>query len=340
MHGSNDIGERVSPPVDDFVEPRKAAHRPIGIRGLISRYAVPLIGLAMFAVFSLWHPDIFFTTANFKAMVNAQAIVLLLALAASVPVRAGDLDFSVSSVMTASGATLAAVSVAGGPLVLAVAAALGVGLCVGAINALFIVKIGVDPLVMTLGMLIALGGFAYAITGSAVLVNIPQSVITFSTHKLLGLPLATWYGWVLVVIVWYVYEKTPSGRYLLFTGGNRDAAQLSGVPVARIRTIALMVAALISSFTGIVLVGQFGALDPSVGPAYLLQPFAAVFLGATTVRVGRINAFGTMFALYLLIIGITGLQLLGARQWLNDVFNGVALVIAITVARAAGRRTT
>lgn len=309
-----------------------------GVRTTLSRYAVPLIAVLLFATYSFVIPEIFFTWGNVRAMVNSQAIVLLLALATTVPVRAGDLDFSPAAVMTGAGATLAASFGAGAPWQLAVTLAMCFGLVVGAIHAFFIVKVGVDAFVMTLGSLIALGGFAYLITGSRVLVDIPSEIIAFATAPLFGLPLATWYGWVLIFIVWYVYERTPAGRYLLFTGGSREAARLAGVRIGIVRTLALFSSALICSFAGIVLVGQFASLDPSIGPSYLLQPATAVFLGATTIQVGRYNAWGTVFALYLLVIGVTGLQLMGATQWLNSVFNGVALIIAITVARLAQAR--
>jgi ribose transport system permease protein len=78
-------------------------------------------------------------------------------------------------------------------------------------------------------------------------------------------------------------------------------------------------------------------MDPSVASQFLLQPFAGVFLGATTIAVGRVNALGTLVALYLLVVGITGLQLLGADPWVSDVFNGVALVLAVAFARLAAR---
>jgi ribose transport system permease protein len=103
------------------------------------------------------------------------------------------------------------------------------------------------------------------------------------------------------------------------------------------RSTALIMSALLSSFAGLVLAGQLGAIDPSVGSQYLLQPFAAALLGATTITLGRYNAIGTLVALYLLVVGVTGLQLLGASSWANDVFNGVALVVAVTVARLTAR---
>jgi ribose transport system permease protein len=312
------------------------------LKSLGSRLGLLWVMIALFALFSIWLPSTFFTLGNVQTMVNSQSVILMLAIAATVPLRAGDFDFSIAAVMTASTATVVVLVSHGQSLALAVLLALGVGLVVGTINTLLIVMVGVDSLITTLGLLTALGGYAYAITNSNV-IDLPQSsaVLGFARDTIAGFPAATWYAWILVVIAWYVYEKTPLGRYLIFIGGNRDAARLAGVRVSAVRGFALLTSALLSAFAGVVLAGQLGAIDPSIGSQYLLQPFAAALLGATTVTIGRANALGTLVALYLLVIGVTGLELLGASSWANDVFNGLALVVAVTVAKlTAGSQQT
>ena len=111
--------------------------------------------------------------------------------------------------------------------------ALAVGVAVGLINALLVVRIGVDSFVTTLGMFTALSGIGYAITDSKIVIGVPDFYVKLSRAKLLGLPMITWYAWVLVVVLWFVYQRTPVGRYMLFIGGNRDAARLAGISVGR-----------------------------------------------------------------------------------------------------------
>ncbi|MBF4769761.1 hypothetical protein ISU10_18480 [Nocardioides agariphilus] len=123
----------------------------------------------------------------------------------------------------------------------------------------------------------------------------------------------------------------------MFIGGSRDSARLAGLDVDRLRIGGFVMCSLIAGATGILLAGNVGQLDPSIAGQFLLQPFAAVFLGATAITVGRFNALGTVIALYLLTIFVNGLQLLGAQPWVSDVFNGVALVMAVTFARLAAR---
>ncbi|WP_340539144.1 ABC transporter permease [Nocardioides sp. GXZ039] len=314
------------------------AARGASAQVLIERYALVGLLVLLFAVSALFLEG-FRSVAVIQAMVNSQAIVLLLALAATVVLRTGDFDLSIASVMVASAATVAVLSEKGAGPAVAILAALAMGVLVGMVNALLVVGVGVDSFITTLGMFTAFTGAAYAITDSRVVVGVPDLFVELSRAKLLGLPMTTWYAWILVAVLWYVYERTPLGRYLLFIGGNRDSARLAGINVGRIRTGAFVVSGLMASVIGILLVGNLGAIDPSIGNQYLLSPFAAVFLGATTITVGRFNALGTMVALYLLVVGITALQLMGAQSWVNNVFNGVALMLAVALARLAGRRS-
>jgi ribose transport system permease protein len=100
-----------------------------------------------------------------------------------------------------------------------------------------------------------------------------------------------------------------------------------------------MTSALLSGLAGIVLVGTIGAVDPTVGQEYLLQPYAAAFLGATAIQIGRFNVVGTVAGLYLIVVGVTGLELLGASPWISEVFYGGALIIAVGLSRIAARRS-
>lgn len=309
-----------------------------GNRSLLERYALVGLLIILFAVCYALLPT-FRSPSVIGAIVNTQAIILMLALTATIVLRTGDFDLSIAGVMVTSGATVGVLSKAGVPPLVAIGAAVLVGLAAGAINGFLVVRIGVDSFITTIGMFTALTGIGYAMTNSSIVTNIPEVITTVARFKLLGLPLTTWFGWLLVIALWYVYEKTPLGRYMLFIGGNRSASGLAGINVARIRFGAFLASGLIAALIGVLLVGNLGAIDPSIGSQYLLTPFAAVFLGATAITVGRFNSIGTLVALYLLAVGFTGLQLLGAPSWVNNVFNGVALMLAVALAKIVGKRT-
>lgn len=317
--------------------PSRSGH--FGARSFLERYALVVLLLLIFAVSFALLPS-FRSPGVLGAIVNSQAIILMLALTATIVLRTGDFDLSIAGVMVTSGAVVGVLTAAGVALPFAILAALLVGLVSGTINALLIVKIGVASFITTIGMFTALTGIGYAITNSTIVTAIPELITGAARFKLIGLPLTTWFGWVLVLALWYIYEKTPLGRYMLFIGGNREASSLAGINVDRIRFGSFVASGVIASVIGVLLVGNLGAVDPSIGSQYLLTPFAAVFLGATAISVGRFNSLGTLVALYLLAVGFTGLQLMGAPSWVNNVFNGVALMLAVTLAKIAGRRNS
>ncbi|WP_113704379.1 ABC transporter permease [Nonomuraea lactucae] len=305
--------------------------------GFVERYGLLLLLVVECVVFSLLLPDTFATVGNFKSMASAQAITLLLTVALALPLRGGEFDLSIAGLMTASGAVTAVLLSNGVSLVVGIAAGLGLGLVVGFVNTGLIVRLGVDSFVTTLGMSTALGGLAYAVSDSTVVVNLPEGLLALGREQFFGLQSVVWIGWGIALVAWYVFEFTPFGRYLLFVGGSPGSARLAGIRVNAVRTAAFMACSLIAAFAGVLLIGNVGQMDPSIGSQFLLQPFAGVFLGATAITVGRVNILGAIIALYVLEVGITGLQLMGAQPWVSDVFNGTALVVAVTLSLLAAR---
>ncbi len=139
--------------------------------------------------------------------------------------------------------------------------------------------------------------------------------------------------------IWYVLRYTPLGQYLLFVGRSREVARLSGLNVAGIRFGSFVAAGLVAGLAGVVLAGTVGSADPTVGTTFLLPAYSAAFLGATTITPGRFNPLGTLVAVYFLVTGITGLQILGLSDWVQQVFYGISLLFAVTISVLARRRS-
>jgi ribose transport system permease protein len=153
----------------------------------------------------------------------------------------------------------------------------------------------------------------------------------FTQTTVFGFQLVVVYLIVLSLLAWWVLDYTPYGRYLFAIGGNRDAARLSGVRVERWTWISLIIAGGIAGFGGVLFTSLNG---PSLtfGPTLLLPAFAAAFLGSTQFKPGRFNLWGAIVAIYVLATGVQGLQFVSGQQWLGDMFNGLALIIAVGVA--------
>jgi ribose transport system permease protein len=337
-------GERVqqadSGPVQEAVAQRPPRPRSPGY-SLVQRGAMLAVLVATFVVFSLVLPQTFPTTGNIRVMLDSDSVIFIMAIGVTFTLRLGDLDLSFAAVMSFGNGLLAITIVQHGwPVPVAMVTTIVMGLAVGAINAFLVVYLRLNSFIATLGTQTALLGLTYGITKSQVVVGLPNSVLDFTRTQILGLPADIYYGWLLAVLVWICYEYTTYGRYLLFVGGNATAARLAGIRVDRVRAGAYVLSGGIFAFAGIVLTGSAGSADPSVGLQYLLPPLAGAFLGTTAIQLGRFNVIGTAIGVYLLLVISTGLELLGAASWVADVFNGVALIIAVGFARFAGGSRT
>jgi ribose transport system permease protein len=331
--------ERAAAPAASDVNaaPGRANRRDLAGR-FAYRWGLLVVWALVIVVFGVLKPDTFLTQSNFSTIFGSQAVLVILAVALLIPLTTGEYDLSVAGSL-GMGLILTQWLQAehGWSLGTAITAALLSGVIVGAVNAFFIIKIGVESLIMTLGMGTLLTGIGFALTETTV-VSPSTGLSDAVRNHFFGIPLAFYYGLALTVAAWYVYARTPLGRYLYFVGSGRDVARLSGIKVDALRAGGLIVAGLISAFAGVVLAGVLGSSSPSVSGGFLLPAFAAVFLGATAVTPGRFNPWGTFIAVYFLITGITGLELLGLVGWIEQVFYGAALIIAVALSRlAAGR---
>jgi ribose transport system permease protein len=225
------------------------------------------------------------------------------------------------------------------PVYLCVPLALLMGALVGLINGAFVVVVGIDSFIVTLGTGTFLGGVVLWISNSETFSGISSQLTRpVIVDRFLGVPLAFYYGLAVVIAVWYFLEYTSLGRQLLFVGRNRSVARLTGLRVGRLRWGALVASGVIAAAAGVLYAGITGAADPVSGAQFLLPAFAAAFLGATAIVPGRFNAWGSFIAVYFLVTGITGLTLFGVESWVQDMFYGGALVLAVTISQLARRR--
>jgi len=307
-------------------------------RQVAEQYSVPLALVALLLCFSILMPGIFFTGANLSTIMSTQAIMLMLALAVTVPLRTHNFDLSAASTMVLTSAIAATGAVNGWGVWNSLLAGLGAALLVGCLNGVLVIWLEVDSFIATLAVGSVLTGITYGLTNTTVISIGSNELTRLFDAQLLGLPLAVWLSWILAVTLWVVFEFTPYGRLLLFVGGNREAARLAGVPVRGLAFSTYVVVGALAGVAGAALLGTWAAVDPSVAPSFLLLPYAAAFLGAATIQVGRFNALGTVAALYLLAVGGNGLQLMGADPWAAQVFNGATLLGAVVFAQLVRKR--
>jgi ribose transport system permease protein len=224
------------------------------------------------------------------------------------------------------------------PIELAILFGFVLALVWGLINGLLIVFVGINSVVVTLGVSSVAAGLGFFLSQETTVSGIDPALAVVATGRFLDLPLMFWYGIVLVAVVAYIMSATPIGRNMLFVGSNPAVAKLAGISVKSVRMGAYLSSAALCGFAGVVLALGLGGFNPGTAATNLMPTFAAVFLGTVAVLPGRFNPIGMAIAAYFLLTGVFGLQLLGLTGWVVQVFYGAALVIAVTVSHILRKR--
>jgi ribose transport system permease protein len=296
--------------------------------------AIYLLGLFI-VLFGLLRPDTFLTEVTFTLIFRSGVVTCILALAFLVPLTAGVYDLSIGSVMALSLGLVVYLSLHTG-LSAPTTAAIAVAACgtAGAVSGFIVVKLHVDSFIATLGVSQVLTGIVLLMSNNTQLIGqFPDYWSSLGTGDFLGVPRVVYMLLLLALVMWYVLEFTVIGRYLLATGGNREAARLAGVPTERVLWSVFIASGMIAGAAGVIFSMQSAVFSSSIGPGYLFPAVAAVFLGASQLS-QRPNVWGTLIAYFALAFGIQGLALstASASVWSQPVFQGVSLIIAVAVA--------
>ncbi len=330
------VTERHDPTI---AEPVRASARR-GPAAQLSRFSGVYVLVAFVIAYGIWVPKTFLTTTTVQSIIGDQAVTGIVTIGLVFALSAGAFDLSFANNLGLSGVICADLMLNHhvNPAV-AIVVTLACGLLVGAVNAFFVVRIGVNSIVVTLGMSSILSALNSKLTnGGQYLTGLPSSFTKLASPKPFGVPVLALYLLVTALVGWYVLEHTPVGRRLQATGAGAEAARLAGVNTGRMTLLAFMVAGGLSSLAGILVTAQVGAATPDIGSGYLLAVFAAAYLGTTQIKPGRFNIGGTILAIFLLATGVKGLQLGGGQAWITDAFNGAALILAVSLA-TLGQRT-
>jgi ribose transport system permease protein len=304
--------------------------RTLSFRNISAIYVFAVI----FVVFSLWVPGTFLSGDTWRALISSQAVTGILAVGLVIALSAGAFDLAIGTTLGFGSILVAWLLVNRGvPIVPAIVLTVLAGAVVGMLNGLLVVKARIDSFIATLGMSSILLAMIAWVSSSQQILGLSSSFQKLGTTDIFGLTLPVYLMIAIALVAWYVLECTPIGRHVYATGGNTEAARLAGVRTSAVVVVALVACGAIAAFSGLLVSSALGTGDPTIGPAYLLPAFSAAFLGSTQFRGGRFNVWGTVLAVYVLATGVKGLQLAGAPIWIPDLFNGVALLLAVGLSK-------
>ncbi|MGO6970660.1 ABC transporter permease [Rhizobium leguminosarum] len=307
---------------------------------LIPVYGLVILTVGLIVIFSILLPDTFPTVLNVRSIVSDKAIIALLSLAAMIPMASGRIDLTVGYGIVLWHILAISLQTAYGlPWPVAVVIVLALGVLTGCINGLLVEVAKIDSFIATLGTGTVLYALALWHTGGRQVVGVlPDGFYALNGTMLFGLPITGFYVLLIAICMWIVLEYLPIGRYLYAIGANPKAAALNGIPVRKFVIGAFVTSGLLAALTGVLLASKLRIGQASVGLEYLLPALVGAFLGSTTIKPGRVNVWGTLIGVIILAVGISGIQQFGGSFFVEPLFNGVTLLIAIGIAGYAQRK--
>jgi len=310
-----------------------------GLGGFLSRYAVVAVFLMLIAIFGITKSGTFLTTSNLQLLLGANSVALILALGGLLPLIGGEFDLSIGYTLELATVVTALLSehhVGPGASLLIVMA---MGAVIGIVNSIFITVIGVSSFITTLGVGTVVSAISLEMTNGNILISgIPQSLTQFCQTNVAGIPKIIFPAIGCFVVLWLVCEHTTYGRRLLAVGLSSRASKLAGVRVGLMLGSSFVLAGVLAALAGWLELGRVGSASSGVGPDFLLPAIAAGFLGATTIKPGRFNVLGTLVAVALVAVGVNGLELDGVADWVQPLFDGGVLLLAVGSAQLLARR--
>jgi ribose/xylose/arabinose/galactoside ABC-type transport system permease subunit len=304
--------------------------------------------IVVVALFSLTVPG-FLHPANIVIMANHVAIWALMGIGMTFVILTGGIDLSVGSVaglaaMIAGGLIKEGISLPWLDVVIypktwmVIVLSLIVGIIMGAINGLVITRFKVAPFIATLGMMYVARGLAGLRNNGYTFSNLigkPELGNTgfgkLGAGKFLEIDYLIWIMIVFALVAYFVSRKVPFGRHVYAIGGNRRAAELSGVRINRTETIVYMISGFCSAMVGVIIASQLLASHPATGTAYELTAIAAVVIGGTSLMGGRGSISGTIIGAFVIGVLSDGLVMLGFSSFLQNVIKGIVIVAAVII---------
>jgi ribose transport system permease protein len=276
---------------------------------------------------------------------NLQAILLnistdsLLVVGMTLAIVAGGFDLSVGATLMWSGIVCGELLAKGFGVPFAVSVALGTGLLVGWVNGVLVTRIGINPLIATLGTMTVVRGIALQAIQGAPITRLPESFTAFGQGTI-GMPGGALVAVMLVVFVAadVLMNHARFFRQIYFVGGNEEAARLCGIDVEGVRTFTYMASGFLSALAGVLTTSRLGTASPTVGAGAELGAIAAAVIGGVTLSGGKGSILGACLGLLLVGVVDNGLEQIGMTLYAKQIAKGAILIVAVTLDRLSRER--
>lgn len=300
---------------------------------------IPLITLLALCFVTTLLTDHFLSSLNLTNILVQSSIMAVIAIGMTFVIIGGGFDLSVGSTVALAGCIAAMMIVKFG-VVVGVLAGIAAGGAVGLANGVIIAKLGVNPFITTLGTMVLVRGVVYLITGGAPVGDegLPAAFIAFGSARFLGIHYLVWVPAFLLLVLSVVLQATPYGRRVYATGGNREAAYLSGVPVERIIASTYAWCGVLAGVAGVMLAARLQSGQPTAGEFYELTAIAAVILGGASLQGGEGTLYKSIIGVFIMVVLGNSLNLLNVDSYWQRVAIGTVIIAAAAADRLRSRR--
>jgi ribose transport system permease protein len=303
----------------------------------ISRYGTIMGLLAMIVFFAINAPGTFLSRANFLNILSQASLTAIISAGLTFTLVVGEFDLSIGNVASFIGLVVAGLMAKEHlPIPLAVALALVVGVAIGLVNGFLVTKVRINAVIATIGGHHAdRTGLSYS--AFPIAIGIPRAFTEISLGRAVRRANPVFVMAALLVVMWTILNKTDLGQRMQAVGSNIEAARLSGIRVDRTKMFAFATAGFCAALTGVLLTSLLGSGTLAAADGYLLDAFAAVFLGSATLREGQFHIAGTLIGVLILAVGFNGLSIFGAPTYFQPFCKGGVLVLAFGLSSLARR---
>ncbi|MFF5985175.1 ABC transporter permease [Streptomyces olindensis] len=287
---------------------------------------------------------VFLQADNLVNVLQTMSEMALLVLAQTMILIVKKMDLSLESTMGLAPGVAAWLVVPAGaghglgllPGGLSIPVTLAVGLLIGVVNSVLIIRFGLNGFIVTLGMLIVLRGILTGISGGQTFFQLPPSMLYLGTAEWFGIPASIWICLSLFAVAIVVLGWTSFGRSLYAIGGNVDAAKAAGIRTDRVLWIVIVTGSLLAALAGLMLSGRLASVASAQGNGYIFTVFAAAVIGGISLNGGKGTVFGAFSGILLLFMIQNVLTLAGVpAQWIGAL-NGLIILVALTISRITG----
>jgi len=319
------------------------------IRSFVMKYLIIFILVGLVVVLAILTEGTFLKPQNLVNIVRQVSVIAILGIGLTVVIITGGIDLSVGSVLALS--AVVATSLAqlpestnlmypglDLPILLAVAAGLGVGALCGAINGSLIAFFRLAPFIATLGMMTAARGLANIYSGGRPVSRLEPDYNWFGQGNLLGIPTPIWLLIIVAVGTQFFLTRRKTGRYVYAIGSNEDAAQLAGINIRRVKILIYTFSGLLAGLGGVIISGRIGSGNPTLGEGIELDAIAAAVIGGAALSGGVGTVWGAVVGAMIIGSMNTGLDLLNVSPFWQQVVKGAIIVVAIIIDERKNRR--